>query len=103
MSVREATNKEQGKKRLHLVIHGKVQGVGYRAWVYECASQLQLSGWVQNIENSRVEILAEGFSKNLSSLLQSCFTGPKRAQVTSIEENWLEFQDAWQDFSIRYP
>lgn len=75
-------------KRLHLIIHGHVQGVFFRAFVHEHASRLKLTGWVRNNPDGTVEVVAEGPQDALETLLQDCRRGPPGAQVTTLETHW---------------
>ncbi len=73
------------RKRWHIWVSGQVQGVFYRASTAEIAKQLGLTGWVRNLPDGRVEIVAEGSAQGLKKLLAWCHQGPPAAQVTSVE------------------
>lgn len=73
------------RKRLHIWISGRVQGVFYRANTVELAEQLKLTGWVRNLRDGRVEIVAEGEEEGLQKLLAWCRQGPPAARVISVE------------------
>ncbi len=60
---------ELQKTRVHILVSGLVQGVFFRAHTREKASELFLSGWVKNLPDGRVEILAEGERENLEKLI----------------------------------
>lgn len=85
---------------LHLLISGHVQRVGYRQFVKEVASLLELTGWVKNIPEKRVEVLACGGKESLEKLIQKCKKGPFLASVKDIKEEWLEEKVVFEDFSI---
>ena len=70
---------------LHLIVRGRVQGVGYRWWTVDQATALGLAGWVRNRRDGSVEILAIGAPHALDSLAASCAHGPAPASVTSVE------------------
>ncbi len=72
--------------RLHLIIHGRVQGVFFRASAREVAVSLGLTGWVRNRIDDSVELVAEGEPQRLSVLRVWANTGPTGAFVESIEE-----------------
>lgn len=68
-----------------LRIHGRVQGVLYRAWAVETARTLGLSGWVRNRGDGSVELAAWGTDAALDILLARCREGPPSAQVERID------------------
>lgn len=70
-----------------LVIMGRVQGVGYRAWVAYKATELGLSGWVRNRPDGSVEALIAGDIASVEELSRLCRRGPRLAEVTSIDED----------------
>lgn len=68
----------------HLLIEGKVQGVGYRYFAYQAALRLGLAGWVKNLADGRVEALAEGEGEVLDAWVAELRRGPARSAVTHI-------------------
>ena len=66
-------------------IHGKVQGVWYRAWTSEEASELGLSGWVRNRRDGTVEAVFAGSAADVARMLDLCRSGPPLAQVDRID------------------
>ena len=88
-------------KRLHLIISGRVQGVGFRAFVHKQAQELALNGWVRNLPDGKVESVAEGPEEKLNHFLNYCKQGPTRSQVTSIAESWEKPENHWNQFTIR--
>ena len=86
------------KKRIHLLISGFVQGVYYRGSAVEKSRRLQLTGWVRNRHDGRVELLAEGEEASLQALLDWCWQGPTMAQVEDIEVQWLPCEEVFADF-----
>ncbi len=71
-------------RRLHIWISGRVQGIGYRAFVREEAQQRSLSGWVRNLDDGRVEMVVEGPDQPLQALLQQLRKGPAGARVDRV-------------------
>jgi acylphosphatase len=69
-----------------LVIHGRVQGVGYRAWLVAEAGRLGLAGYVRNRPDGSVETLLYGEVDAVEELQRACRRGPRLASVTGIEE-----------------
>ena len=70
---------------LLLRIHGRVQGVGYRAWTADTARGLGLQGWVRNRRDGTVEALLIGSDDMVDTMLQQCRQGPPLARVERIE------------------
>jgi acylphosphatase len=66
-------------------IHGRVQGVFYRAWASETARGLGLAGWVRNQRDGSVELAAWGPEEALDALYTKCLEGPAAARVERIE------------------
>ncbi len=86
---------------LHLVITGRVQGVGFRYFTQDAAQALQLSGWVRNQADGSVEILAEGPEATLKTLIERLRQGPPLSRVEQILENWQAPAAETSRFSIR--
>jgi len=70
-----------------IVVSGIVQGVGYRWWTVKQARALSLTGWVRNLYDGRVEILARGAPEALAALERACHEGPRSAHVTQVERS----------------
>ena len=85
---------------VHLIAHGKVQGVWYRAGTREQALQLGLSGWAKNCPDGTVEIHAEGEKEILEQFINWCRKGSPAAQVSSLGIEWVESQGL-TSFKIR--
>ena len=76
-----------------LVIGGRVQGVGFRAWMQEKALALGISGWVRNRVDGSVEALVAGDVAAVEELLRLCRRGPRMAEVVSIDEEMADPPD----------
>jgi acylphosphatase len=87
--------------RAHLFISGHVQGVGFRAKASLQAGTLGLNGWVANLPDGRVEVVAEGDSALVNQLVDWCRSGPARATVTDVTVAWEAAQNE-PPFFIRY-
>jgi len=85
-----------------MIIHGRVQGVFYRASAEEKARALGLTGWVSNLRDGTVEVMAEGSEEKLGALLKWCQQGPRLAKVTKIDEEWDDASGTWHDFKTEY-
>ncbi len=92
---------ESHERRLHAVVHGRVQGVGYRATTMDEARRLQLAGWVRNRIDGTVEVLAEGPAAKLALFLSYLHRGPLGARVSGVTEAWSEAQGAPMPFQYK--
>lgn len=82
---------------LHVIIHGRVQGVGFRWFVRTEARRLGLAGWVRNLPDGTVEMRASGIAQFLSALEQAIQRGPDGALVTEITPVGSPAPDARND------
>ena len=87
-------------ERAHLFVTGRVQGVWYRASPRDKACSLGLVGWVRNLSDGRVEIVAEGSRENLDALLRWAHEGPPSAQVADVAVSWAEASAEFADFEV---
>lgn len=88
-------------QELHLLVSGRVQGVSYRANAAAMAQRLGLAGWVRNLPDGRVELLAQGDEKSLRSLLAWAHQGPVMARVEHVEARWGEAVQNLAGFDVR--
>lgn len=88
--------------RVHLIVSGDVQGVGFRAWVVDRAQDLRLVGWVKNREDGAVEVVAERERYKLEILMKECHDGPDVAMVESVNAAWEEGIDEFVGFEVVY-
>ena len=72
-------------RAVRLIIRGRVQGVGYRAWAVDAAARLGLDGWVRNRVDGMVEAVAAGDDATVERFIEACRTGPRLAHVTDVE------------------
>jgi len=87
---------------VHVVVYGYVQGVFFRAFVSEWATELGLTGYVRNLPGGSVEVNAEGERKQLEELIGYLKVGPRAARVEKVVVNWSEYTGNYPRFSIRY-
>ena len=90
------------KSRVHLKIHGRVQGVFFRANTQREAIQLGLTGWVRNCPDGAVETIAEGETEKVEEFIQWCRHGPPHAQVTQVDIQRSEFKGDFDGFAVAY-
>jgi acylphosphatase len=95
------TRNKSERARVHLIVSGRVQGVGFRFSAYDQAKDLALAGWVRNLAGGEVEIVAEGQRENLQMLAAWAHLGPSSAHVTQVREEWLDFTEEFAGFRIR--
>ena len=87
-------------KEAHLKILGKVQGVWYRKSAKEKALDLGMTGFVRNLPDGSVEIVAQAKKETLDSFIAWCFQGPELSNVTNIEVNFREISRVFKDFEV---
>ena len=88
-----------------IAIRGRVQGVGYRAWVDYEARRLGLQGWVRNRRDGSVEAVFEGEEKIVADMVASCRKGPPSSRVEGVaeetaNEDALRLRHAGEAFSV---
>ena len=88
-------------ERLEAVIHGRVQGVGFRVFVARRARNLGLTGWVANESSGRVRSVAEGPRASLEALLDQLRDGPPGASVERVDATWSPAMGSFSEFAIR--
>ncbi len=95
---------EAGYKRVSAVVSGRVQGVGFRQFVYEEARRLGLRGYVRNDRRDRekLEVVAEGLQSKLEELERRLWAGPVGARVTAVTLAWVEAIGLYEHFEISY-
>lgn len=84
------------------VVYGYVQGVFFRAFVARWATELGLIGYVRNLSEGTVEVLAEGERRKLEELIGYLKAGPPAARVEKVVTNWSEYTGSYFRFGIRY-
>jgi acylphosphatase len=87
--------------RLEAVVHGRVQGVGFRFYVLRVAGRLPISGWVANESDGSVRCVAEGSRSDLEGLLALLREGPPGAEVSRVTDAWLPATGSLAGFSVR--
>ncbi|WP_126451335.1 acylphosphatase [Sulfodiicoccus acidiphilus] len=88
-------------RRLYVRVSGRVQGVGFRNFVLRNAKRLGLRGYVVNLPDGTVEIVAEGHEEMLKRLLKLASRGPPLAEVRNLEFSFHEYTGEFQDFVVR--
>ncbi|MEX2682337.1 MAG: acylphosphatase [Candidatus Sigynarchaeota archaeon] len=86
--------------RLHVLVNGDVQGVGFRYSTQRYAVSIGVTGWVRNLSDGQVEVLAEGEKSQLEDMLAWLQHGPSGAHVSSIEHEFSDEPAQFDRFSI---
>jgi len=89
-------------KRLHVVIHGRVQGVGFRYFLLRRATALGLRGWVRNNDDGTVELVAEGPRPGLEELKRAAERGPRLARVAQVDVEWRASTGGLEEFGLEF-
>jgi acylphosphatase len=95
------TSAPEKERRLHAVVRGRVQGIGYRATTMDEARRLGLAGWVRNRLDGSVEVLAEGSQARLDLFLEYLHRGPQGAHVESVATDWDDGRGAPMPFQFK--
>lgn len=90
------------KARVHVFVSGRVQGVFFRDHTRRWATSLGLTGWVRNLLDGRVEVLAEGEKERLEDLVARLKQGPRMSEVRNVEVTWEDFGGELGDFRITW-
>ncbi len=91
------------RRRLHAIVTGRVQMVGFRYFVVEQARALGLDGWVRNGDNGQtVEVVAEGPEETLRQLEAALREGPRYARVESVDARWSDTLEGHRGFDVRW-
>ncbi|SDI73536.1 acylphosphatase [Alteribacillus bidgolensis] len=86
----------------HIVVHGKVQGVGFRNFTLAEARKLGIKGWVRNKANGTVEIEAEGTEKKMGHFLDSIAEGSKFSKVQNLDISEIDAVQHKGTFEVKY-
>jgi len=90
------------KTRAHVIISGRVQGVFFRSETQDEAVRQNVTGWVRNLPDGRVEAVFEGEKDRVETLIEFCRRGPPGARVTRVEVKWENYTGEFKSFSVRY-
>lgn len=90
-------------KRVHVYISGElVQGISFRARINEKANELDVKGFVKNLDDGSVEAVFEGDESDVDELVEYCKEGPRGAQIDDVDILDEEVSEEFDDFEIRY-
>ena len=91
---------EKNPIRLHAIVEGRVQGVGFRYFVVQTAQMLGILGWVRNRWDDTVEVVAEGERAVLDKLEEALKRGPRSAFVTAVKVDWETPTGEFHNFRV---
>lgn len=89
-------------KAVHIIVHGIVQGVGFRYFVWRRARAYGIHGWVRNRPDGTVEILAQGEEGMLNEFIKDVKIGPPAAHITRVDIQESSPDFSLNDFEIRF-
>jgi len=85
---------------MHLLVTGRVQGVGFRWFTQRAAAQAGCTGWVRNLADGRVELVAEGGDGALGQLREAVQAGPSGSTVDQVDESRTDATGEFTEFAI---
>ncbi|NIR87196.1 acylphosphatase [Candidatus Bathyarchaeota archaeon] len=88
--------------RARVFVSGRVQGVFFRSETQHKANRRNVSGWVRNLPDGRVEAVFEGERNDVERLIEFCKRGPPGARVTGVEVQWERYTGEYRRFKVRY-
>ena len=88
--------------RIHAVVKGVVQGVGFRFFVVHAARRYNLAGWVRNLGDGSVEVVAEGDNGLLNEFVGDLKVGPPAARVTNVIVTPANYTGEFDRFDVRF-
>jgi len=89
-------------KRVHLIVHGYVQGVFFRLNVKKMADSLELKGYAKNMTDGTVKVVAEGPQDKIKELIAYCKKGTEASEVEKVDVKFEEANSEFTNFEIRY-
>lgn len=95
------TDAEPALRRLEAVVHGRVQGVGFRYHAARAAHRHGIVGWVANESAGTVRAIGEGSEAALAAWLAELRSGPAGGRVERVDERWSDATDSFSDFEVR--
>lgn len=89
------------KSTQHILIKGRVQGVGFRHYILVLAENLGVIGWARNLKDGRVEAIIQGPKHVLEEFLQEIKLGTKKSNIESMDINEIQNEPAMKGFYIK--
>lgn len=88
--------------RLQAFVSGAVQGVGFRYFAMNAAHELSVTGWVRNLYDGSVQVVAEGSREALEAFLKHLHRGPHSGRVDEVRDSWFSYQGEFDRFEVRF-
>jgi acylphosphatase len=88
--------------RVHVWVTGRVQGVGFRAFVQQAGTVFELAGWVRNVGYEQVEAVAEGSREVLLKFIEAVSQGPRASKVEQVRTEWETPTGEFHGFGVKY-
>ena len=89
-------------KRLHIFFEGRVQGVGFRFTVEHLSRSHEVTGFVRNLSDGRVEVVAEGEEQELERFIASICSSPLKRYVLNYTSTWESASGGYKNFTIKF-
>lgn len=89
-------------KEIEAIVSGRVQGVNFRNFVKQKASNLWISGYVENIPDFKVRVVAQGKEEDLEKLIEHLHKGPFNAKVSFVDVSWKDPESKYSGFVAKY-
>ena len=93
--------KQDETVRVHVWVQGRVQAVGFRAFVQQNAFQIGITGWVRNVGYNTVEAVAEGTKEQMEDFLHMIKRGPSVSRVDESREEWEQATGEFRSFGMK--
>ncbi|MFW5787544.1 MAG: acylphosphatase [Halanaerobiales bacterium] len=90
------------KIKRHVYLSGKVQGVGFRAFIRKKANELGVKGWVKNLYDGRVEAVFVGEAEDVETMIEFVKEGPRFANVNNIRVLEEDYEGRFDSFEIKF-
>jgi len=88
--------------RTHVYVSGRVQGVLFRSETQDEARRQDITGWVRNLADGRVEAVFEGEKDKVEALVEFCRRGPPGARVSKVDVTWEDYTGQFRSFAMRF-
>lgn len=90
------------KTRAHVFVSGTVQGVYFRQNTKDVATRHNVTGWVRNLQDGRVEAVFEGNEVDVNEVIEWCHVGPQKAKVDDVNVKFEKYTGEFAEFSVNY-
>ncbi len=88
-------------RSLQCLLTGTVQGVFLRSWIHDQAVSLGLKGWVRNIADGKIEVLAQGGDDVCESFRDRLYQGSPLSRIQKVDSKWIDYDKEYEAFEIR--